>query len=418
MKSLFLSLLLFPFIATAQIPDTVPAKLYKNRDVLEKTLVQNIINKNLSLPAHDSTTSKWNSAFFALQYLHKKSPWIEQRIRYAVSQITKVNSDFQRNLLEYIYGQFPHQFEKEVLQLLNQTEDFKVLSMCAHYLYNIDKKHEEAIRNRLRTFGSKVDKNPWTISLLQHLNKSERPKVSMHPFFEADYLKGNVVVLSLQRKNRDYPGLVLIKDTTGKIVRNEDGSIFNVPQLARSLSGLPGYLTNGNSPQGILRMYGYGISKAGAIGPTPNLQLTLPREGDDKLFYQDSINIIDFGSLKDYKNLLPLSLREFAPLQEAYYAGWAGRHEVIAHGTTVKPQYYSGKPYYPLTPTLGCLCTLETWDDVGGYRKESDQMLLVQAVEKAGGPYGYLIVIEIDDQEKAVSLEDIYPLLKQSGQVN
>jgi hypothetical protein len=45
-------------------------------------------------------------------------------------------------------------------------------------------------------------------------------------------------------------------------------------------------------------------------------------------------------------------------------------------------------------------------------------MLLVQAVEKAGGPYGYLIVIEIDDQEKAVSLEDIYPLLKQSGQVN
>ena len=91
----------------------------------------------------------------------------------------------------------------------------------------------------------------------------------------------------------------------------------------------------------------------------------------------------------------------------------AGRTEIIAHGTTVNPEYYTNQPYYPLTPTQGCLATKETWSTLDGKRIESDQQKLVNAVKVAGGADGYCIVIEIDDQQKPVGIEEILPYLNQ-----
>ncbi len=92
------------------------------------------------------------------------------------------------------------------------------------------------------------------------------------------------------------------------------------------------------------------------------------------------------------------------PLYESYYAGLAGRSEIIAHGTTIDPHYYAGKPYYPLTPTEGCLCTKEIWN---GKRISSDQQKLVNGLLKAGGANGYCVVIEIDDKNAPVTLNDV-----------
>ena len=86
----------------------------------------------------------------------------------------------------------------------------------------------------------------------------------------------------------------------------------------------------------------------------------------------------------------------------------AGRTEIIAHGTTIDPNYYAGKPYYPLTPTEGCLCTKEIWN---GKRIESDQEKLVNGLLQAGGANGYCVVIEIDDKNEPVMLKDLMPYL-------
>ena len=96
------------------------------------------------------------------------------------------------------------------------------------------------------------------------------------------------------------------------------------------------------------------------------------------------------------------------PLYHSYYAGLIGRSEIIAHGTTLDPKLYSDKPYYPLTPSQGCLCTREVWN---GKRLESDQQKLINALLKAGGANGYCVVIELDDKQSAVTLSDILPLL-------
>jgi hypothetical protein len=93
-------------------------------------------------------------------------------------------------------------------------------------------------------------------------------------------------------------------------------------------------------------------------------------------------------------------------------AGKIGRNEIIAHGTTVDPEWYAQQPFYPLTPTQGCLCTKEIWSAVNGLRLQSDQIKLVNAIKKAGGANGYCLLIEIDDQQKPVSLKEIIQRLK------
>ncbi len=109
-----------------------------------------------------------------------------------------------------------------------------------------------------------------------------------------------------------------------------------------------------------------------------------------------------------YKRLIPADLQNYLPLFYSYYAGLAGRTEIIAHGTTIDPGFYVNKPYYPLTPSQGCLCTKEIWD---GKRTESDQQKLVNALLKAGGANGYCVVIELDDKQSAVTLKDVLPYL-------
>lgn len=402
--------------AVAQVPDTLPF-LYKDRQQLERTLVKNVIEKNLSLPLADSTESRWNSAFFALQYLQKHTPWIEHRIRYAITKMHKCSPEFQRGLLELIYGMYPQTFHREVEALLEQTDHSKVFAMAAHYLLlQPQSGMRETLMERVTARMLSLQGNPWMEQLLFHLRDEPVLIPDASSFLQRDYLPGQVLVISVQRKNRDYPGLAIVRNRAGEFIKDSTGKLFTVPQIARSLSGLPGYLTNGNTPEGLLRMDGYGISKAGAIGPTTNLQLTLPMEYDARHFYRDSIQVDSIGNIDLYRKLLPEAWRDYFPVYEAYYAGKAGRHEIIAHGTTVKPSYYRSKPFYPFTPTLGCLCTNESWDDATGQRLESDQLKLVHAVEKAGGPDGYLIVINLDDQHLPVQPEEILSLLKRAGQ--
>ncbi len=103
------------------------------------------------------------------------------------------------------------------------------------------------------------------------------------------------------------------------------------------------------------------------------------------------------NDVDSFKNLLPDSFRNYAPLFGSYYAGMAGRTEIIAHGTTVDTKYYKAKKYFPYTPTAGCLATIELWNENNGSLQKSNQYLLTPALQKVGGAKGYLIVIEIDE---------------------
>ena len=382
----------------------------KARTKMYDQVIRNTIHKNLSITLTDSTENNWEDAFNAMEVFNYKSPATYTKIKLAFDSIQNRSISFQRAILEVVYTLYPNDFVPQVKSILNQTYIPKVLAMSAEYLMMQNKDSgttEPIFRMLFEKFRDSVYKDPILFSLLHrlHPDKSNISKRELlGALLDKSFLPGKIVMYSIQRKDRDYPGLVIIRNANGQIISDSSGQIFSVPQLARSISNLPYYLTNGNTPQGIYRMYGFAISMSNFIGPTANVQMGMPVELNKKNFFGDTTITDSMWTIDDYKNLLPLNLRDYFPIFGSFYAGSAGRTEVIAHGTTIDPELYAGKNYYPLTPTQGCLCTKEIWN---GKREESDQQKLINGLLKAGGGQGYTVVIEIDDKNEAVTLDDL-----------
>jgi hypothetical protein len=423
-KKLFTGLLLFLCIEAevkAQ-PDSTPVAGYTkaaNRNKLYNNLVRSI-NKNLLLSLNDETENYWDDAFSSIELLDYKADWIRNRIVYAFDSVQYRTTGFQRDLLELVYTTYPKLFVNNVRELLLQTSSSKIFAMCAEYLLqnNPDNYRDEKTKIFLKNLLTKKIKDAPEDAILKSLSLRLENKILQTAYkilpmiFSKDFLNGNVVMYSIQRKDRNYPGIVVIRNKEGKFIRDSAGNIFNIPQLARSITNLPGYLTNGNTPQGIFRMYGFGISSSSFIGPTTNIQLTMPAETSLQFFMKDST--ITAWTEDWYKKLLPASLKNYVSLFGSFYAGKAGRTEIISHGTTIDPEYYKGQTYYPLTPTQGCLCTKELWSGFSGNRVFSDQQRLVNAIQSAGGPDGYCVVIELDDKKQPVNINEILSVILRS----
>jgi hypothetical protein len=386
------------------------------RAKMNERLIKNTINKNLLLPLSDDTEENWQDAFNAMEVMDYKTPFTEQKIRIAFDSIDIRSISFQRALLEVAYTNYPGEFLLQTQSLLDKTINPKIFAMCAEYI--IQHKQDDDIKNKLskkvvEKFSDSANKNPILFMLqtrlaTHHINSLSINEV-LNEILNKNFLPNQIVMYSFQRKNRDYPGMALIRNANGNFVTDSLGNIFNILQLARGISNLPGYLTNGNTPQGIFRMYGFSVSMSNFIGPSANVQMGMPVEISMKKFFDDSTILDSVWTMDRYQKLIPQKLQNYLPLYLSYYSGLAGRSEIIAHGTTIDPKFYVGKPYYPLTPTQGCLCTKEIWN---GKRLESDQQKLVNALLKAGGANGYCVVIELDDKNAPVLIEEILPYLK------
>ena len=415
----FLLVFIFSFSSFSQTEKAVYFKdaIKQKRNSVHKNIIQNTINKNLSLALNDETEDNWMDAFSGMELLNYRSQWADSRINLAVDSIEKRSTGFQRALIELVYTSYPKNFIKQLNAFLPKCTNAKVFAMGCEYIMLNSKL--QLSKTQLEEAKKRLVKNEKDEAIFQQLsykienNLSKKTLKNIDNYISPEFLKNQTILYSFQRKNRNYTGIALIRDSIGNFIKDEIGNVFSVPQLARSVNNLPGYLTNGNTPQGIFRMFGLDTSKSGFIGPTTNIQLTMPFETNLQHFLNDSTITDTVWTIDQYKKLLPKKLKNTASLYESFYAGKAGRTEIIAHGTTVNPQYYVGKTYYPHTPTMGCLCTKELWSETDGRRLESDQQKLVNALNTAGGANGYCVVIEIDDAQKPVTLNDILSLLKQ-----
>lgn len=385
------------------------------RAKMNDRLIKNSITKNLLMPLSDSTEENWQDAFDAMEVMNYRSPFVESKVHAAFDSISIRSVSFQRTLLELAYANYPGKFIMQTDVLLEETSDPKIFAICAEYLLQRKKNDiEKRILSKklIEKFTDTAYKNPVLFMLSTRLKPTDINPQPVHEVLKEvlnkSFLPHQIVMYSFQRKNRDYPGMVLIRNAEGNFVKDSSGNIFHLPQLARSISNLPGYLQNGNTPQGIFKMYGFAVSMSNFIGPTANVQMGMPVELTIQKFFDDSTILDSAWTMDWYQKLIPKKLRNYLPLYGSYYAGLAGRSEIIAHGTTIDPNFYSGKPYYPLTPTQGCLCTKEIWD---GKRLESDQQKLVNGLLKAGDANGYCVVIEIDDKHAPVTIKDLLPYL-------
>jgi hypothetical protein len=407
--------------------------LYNRRLALEKDLHQRIIGKHFSLPLDSSSEDGYLSGCWAVSQFLFDGPEVMEGFRRLFAGYDSLSYDTRRALLEAVYAVAPDKFVSSVDTLLEHETNPALFALCAVYLYRHDSSTDNANRLKIRLVERfPADTLPILPELTTYLSGSggrpggQRPSIKELLAYRRN--DGQKTIYSFQRWHRDYPGMAIVQNADGSFVRDARGRLQVFQQLARSGPDLPYFLTNGSTPQGIYSIQGTDVSRTNFIGPTPNLQLLLPFESGWNRFFHDSpvdarsvaaIMIhtpeardeMQTDSLELYLRLLPPGWRRYTPMMEAWTAGRLGRTEIIAHGTTIDPEYFRGRPFYPLTPTMGCLCAKELWNPTSGHPLVSEQNSLVNAFLSTPGRTGYLIVVNIDDKRQPVSREEVEALV-------
>ena len=386
--------------------------LYNKRERLNKDLRENIVAKTFFQQLDSNNEHKFESACKAISQFMIVGDDVKRGFDQLFDQYTHIPYPTKRAFLEAVYAVYPTAYKNEMQVLLEKENEPKLFAMSALYVYRADPSIENVNNIKIRM----IEQFPAydSISILlelenylhyhRGLRKQKTPDIPQ--LFAYQQIHGKKIIYSFQRWNRDYPGLAVVQNADGRFMRNESGRLMVFQQLARSASNLPYFITNGSTPQGIYSIQGTAVARNNYIGPTPNLQLLMPHEKDWSKYFHETVDSTQ-DSLQLYKHLLPASWRNYSPIYEAWNAGKIGRTEIIAHGTTIDPEYFKDQPYYPLTPTMGCLCAKEVWNITSGKLLVSEQFNLVSTYTATPGQKGFLYVIDLDDQQKAVTREEI-----------
>jgi len=442
-------------------PPFRPASFYalnaisENRIQFKKSLIEETILKNLATPLDSVHESNWQAAFWGIELALFRTDTVFQALKRAFANFSQRSLAFQRALLEVSFCLYPGQFQTEITAIAQSTGNPKIFAMAIHYLVNgktgisgearlhspddstfVYRKNGSSIKSvfapnsesAAKKFYLKLLKKrfpdwpnqPILFMLAQALQTTKPIQLQQRPplldLLKHPFEKEKTVIYTFQRADRNYPGLTVIKKPDGKFMRTVDGRLFQIPHLGRSIANLPGYLTNGNTPQGIFSIQGIDTSQNVFIGPSPNLQLALPFEISLPDYFHHSDLTDTTWSKATYQKLLPDSWHNYLPIYEAFYAGAAGRTEIIAHGTTIDPTFYQGKTYFPNTPSLGCLTAKEIWSDADGQCLVSDQIAFMNAFLSTGTQEGYLVVVELDDKPRPIVIDEILiPILQAEG---
>jgi len=415
-NSYFILVLLMPNIFFSQSSVDIK-KLSSNyalkasREVFKKDL-ENKVNYVFRLQLVRANEPEWISAFREVGLMKYRSDNVHAGLVKASGYSHSSSVKFQRAFVEVILSLYPDEFIEIIDSLFKTTNDPTLFSYCVNYFSNNPKSNYsnkyflEQIKTRFPNWESVPQ-----LKFLNYYLLNENPGTpSLTELLSHNFQDGKTIIYSFHRKNRIYPGITIIKKPDGSFVQNPDSSIFYVEQLALSSSGLPGYLSQGNTPQGIFSIVGFYVSPTPSIGPTPNVLTRIPYEVDINLFYHNEVESINW-LIKDYQNLLPESWKEYLPIYEAFYAGKTGRRKIVMHGSVDDLNFYADEPYYPLTPSKGCLTTKEVWSEKTGKFIESDQVKLMNAFFSTGQLKGFLVVIDIDDKKEPVSIDEILPFL-------
>ena len=405
----------FSVVSFAQpvITDTVFSKVTTKqaKELRYKYLVDTTIKQYLEDPLNDDNEGEWNDALWSMELMQYKDDYTKQKLAIAWSKAAQLSDYFQKNLLETTYSLYITEFKNQALQLMQQTKSVNIFIRCAEYVLRAD-----PVNGKARVSALIQQKFPGNNTMGMQLLKSRitakksEPLPPLEDIFDSGFLPGQTVIYSLQRSNRSYAGLVIIRKPDGTFLKDSTGNYFHTWQLARAVTNYPFYITNGNTPQGLLHFSGFDVSRLLYIGPTPNLQLQLPYEITASAFFNDSSYIDTIWSSALYASLLPPTWKIYAGIYESFYAGAMGRSAVIMHGTTIDPEFYKAETYYPQTPSLGCLCSYEAWNEQG-YRTSSNQQQIVNALKSIGSSSGYAVVIDIDNKNKNVELDEVRVLL-------
>ena len=381
----------------------------------ESLQLQNDILLALSLPPDPAHSTAWRRGLHAMGLTRSAPDPAATRFAAALTHQPPLPEPLLNSFLEITVALFPSQLTSPVQHVATTTKSPKSFAIAIHYLTRNNPDAARLWLPRITERFPDARSHPILSSILRQVESTAStspppPPPPLADLLHAPFAPGFPVIFSLQRHSRNWCGRAIVRLPDNSFARSPDGSLFSIPQLARSVSGLPGVITNGNTPQGLLAWHGFAISSNRFIGPTPNLQLSLPFEFPPRHFLLSSP---DATSMTEdaYANLLPPSWRSWTPIWEAFHAGRAGRSEIIAHGTTIRPDWYATNPWHPVSPSHGCLTAMESWSPDNGTRTSSDQNDLVSLLRHHQLSDGYVMVVNISDDPFPVSPAEVTALL-------
>ena len=218
------------------------------RTKLYDRLINNSIVKNLSGAVNDSNEENWESAFNAMELMNYRTSFTLSKIREAFDSILQRSIHFQRALLEVAYANYPGEFITQTNSLINNTTDPKIFAMCAEYLIQPggdDSGRTNLYKMMIGKFKDSSNRNPILFMLGTRLKNHERAsghlmEEVLHGIADRNFLPHQVVMYSFQRKDRDFPGMVLIRNASGQFVTDSSGNILGSPSLREVFRICPG----------------------------------------------------------------------------------------------------------------------------------------------------------------------------------
>ena len=211
-----------------------------------------------------------------------------------------------------------------------------------------------------------------------------------------DFKNKKLSVFALLKKDRTRPGILVIRAPDGRFLTTHDHCIWSIPILGLSTRGLPFNHSNGCTPTGVFTL--------DSVMPVADKNL------DFGEFKRLIVNFIKASPNEiEIKELLPEKHHHLNWWKPSIIGRELGRSLLRIHGTGRKNRNLLA-PYYPFSPTSGCLATNES--TYFGLKKAQDQRLLLDALMRAlalpqtheneSKIHGLLYVVELDDNLAAL----------------
>ncbi len=191
-----------------------------------------------------------------------------------------------------------------------------------------------------------------------------------------------------------------MKDKNHNWVLNSDHEIWTHQGLALSSRGLPSHQRNGNTPSGVW--------KINSVMPEANEQMSF---GKNRRLIIEFIEPSENETL--LKGLIPESSHNHSWWIPSVVARDIGRNDFRIHGTgKLNPDPKS--TYFPFMRTAGCIAQRENTYNKVTYKDQRvllDKMMssldLEIKYENEENIYGLLYLVEIDNEYKPVTIEDL-----------
>jgi hypothetical protein len=293
------------------------------------------------------------------------------------------NLSFEESLMFHALGNTLNQYVNSLdLINLSKKDTYQLFNFIDFLKTDLQNKIQMSFRDDLDFFKKAITSSSLETKALQELLNFKNSRLS---------------VFVILKKDRKIPGLLLIRDASGKFLTLSNKSLWSIPILGLSSRDLPFHHSNGHTPTGV-----YTID---SVMPEANNYFEFGE------FRRLIVNFIgESPNEGEILKNLPKSHQNKAWWWPSVVGRVLGRSLLRIHGSG-RSNLNPFTTYFPFVPTSGCLATNEV--NLFGLFKSQDQRLLLDALvsamnlpknhENESKIHGLLYVIEFDGTFSALS---------------